>query len=326
MTQIVYAGVDVGGTFVKIGLVTKEGEILNQTQIPTEAENPAAEMLKRAAKAIQKLIQDQGGCELKATGIGTAGSVSVEKGILYEAPNMPNWKDISVGEILSNELGVPVVVDNDANAAAWGEYGYGAGRGSQYMLLVTLGTGVGGGLVLDGKPYRGAIDAGGEFGHTAIDYDGWMCSCGCKGCVEAYVGTKGILRQVREGLESHPDSLLANIDPNKMMPVDVSQAADQGDTLALRVLEQTGIYLGYGLANAVNLLNIQRIVVGGGVAKAGDRILKPAFESMKANSMRVLGGIVDLVPAQLGNSAGLVGAAWLAAFEAGDLETVSSKQ
>lgn len=325
MTQIAYAGVDVGGTFVKIGLVAKEGKILNQTQIPTEAEKPAEEMLKRAAKTIRQLVEGQSNCELRAAGIGTAGSVHVEKGILYEAPNMPNWKDVPIGEILSNALGVPVFVDNDANAAAWGEYGYGAGRGSQYMLLVTLGTGVGGGLVLDGKPYRGAIDAGGEFGHTSIDYEGWICSCGCKGCVEAYVGTKGILRQVREGLESCPDSLLAEIDPDKIMPVDVSQAADQGDILALRVLEQTGIYLGYGLANAVNLLNIQRVVVGGGVARAGDKILKPAFKSMQANSLRVLGEIVDLVPAQLSNSAGLVGAAWLAAFESGDLETVHSK-
>ena len=319
MKQAVYAGIDVGGTFVKIGIVTKDGQILKETQIPSEIEKPAKEMLKRAAETIQNLIEEEGDCEIKGAGIGTAGSVNVDKGILYEAPNMPNWKNEPFGEILSNALGVPVIVDNDANVAAWGEYAYGAGRGSQYMMLVTLGTGVGGGLILDGKPYRGAIDAGGEFGHMSIDFDGWECGCGCKGCVEAYVGTKGILRQVREGLESHPDSLLAKVDPNAIMPVDVSKAADQGDALAIQVLRQTGEYLGYGLANAVNLLNIQRVVVGGGVAKAGDRILKPAFDTMKANAMRVLGEIVDLVPAELGNSAGLVGAAWLAAFTAGDV-------
>jgi glucokinase len=319
MNQIIFAGVDVGGTFVKIGLVTKEGQILAQTQIPTQAEKPAAEMLRRAAATIQQLNQNQDGCELKGAGIGTAGSVNVEKGILYEAPNMQKWKNQPFGEILSGELGVPVVVDNDANVAAWGEYAYGAGQGAKHMLLVTLGTGVGGGLVLDGRPYRGAVDAGGEFGHTLIDYNGWMCSCGCKGCVEAYVGTKGILRQVREGLQSNPGSLLSKIDPDQMMPVDVSNAADQGDELALHVLEQTGIYLGYALANAVNLLNIERVVVGGGVAKAGDRILKPACETMKANSLRVLAEAVDLVSAKLGNSAGLVGAAWLAAFESGNL-------
>jgi glucokinase len=319
MKRTVYAGVDVGGTFVKIGLVTKEGGILAQTQIPTQAEKPAAGMLKRAAETIRQLIDQKKDCELQGAGIGTAGSVNVEKGILYEAPNMQKWKNEPFGVILSGELGVPVVVDNDANVAAWGEYAYGAGQGVKYMLLVTLGTGVGGGLVLDGRPYRGVIDAGGEFGHTLIDYDGWMCGCGCKGCVEAYVGTQGILRQVREGLQSNSDSLLSKIGPGKMMPVDVSNAADQGDALALRVLEQTGIYLGYGLANAVNLLNIQRVVVGGGVAKAGDRILKPALETMKANSLRVLAEAVDLVPARLGNSAGLVGAAWLAAFESGKL-------
>jgi glucokinase len=319
MKQTVFAGVDVGGTFVKIGLVTKEGKILNQTQIPTQAERPAAEMLKRTAQTIRELVGQQGDCELEGTGIGTAGSVNVEKGILYEAPNMQKWKNQPFGEMLSGELDVPVVVDNDANVAAWGEYAYGAGQGTKYMLLVTLGTGVGGGLVLDGRPYRGAVDAGGEFGHTLIDYNGWMCSCGCKGCVEAYVGTKGILRQVQEGLQANHDSILSKMDPDKIMPVDVSHAADQGDKLALHVLKQTGIYLGYGLANAVNLLNIQRVVVGGGVAKAGDRILKPALETMKANSLRVLAEAADLVPAKLGNSAGLVGAAWLAAFESGKL-------
>jgi glucokinase len=315
----VYAGVDVGGTFVKIGLVTRDGQILKKTQIPSEVKKPAEAMLKRAAETIQILLEEQGGCELKGAGIGTAGSVSVEKGMLYDSPNMPNWKNEPFGEILFSALNVPVIVDNDANVAAWGEHAYGAGRGSQHMLLVTLGTGVGGGLVLDGKPYRGAIDAGGEFGHMSIDYNGWDCGCGCKGCVEAYVGTQGILRQVREGLKKHPDSLLSKVAPETIMPVDVSKAADQGDALAIAVLRQTGEYLGYGLANAVNLLNIQRVVVGGGVARAGDRILKPAFETMRANAMRIPGEIVTLVPAELGNSAGLVGAAWLAAFRSGDV-------
>jgi len=319
MKEHVYAGIDVGGTFVKIGLVTKDGEVLSKTQIPSQIDQPAKNMLKRAAQTIHDLLKAQKNCKLKGVGIGTAGAVNVDEGILYEAPNMPDWKNEPFGEILSDLLGVPVVLDNDANVAAWGEYAYGAGRGSKYMLMVTLGTGVGGGLVLDGKPFRGAIDAGGEFGHVKLDFNGWVCACGCKGCVEAYVGTRGILRQVREGLKKYPDSLLSKVNPENIMPVDGSMAANEGDALAIEVLRQTGEYLGYSLANVVNLLNIQRVVVGGGVAKAGDWILKPAFDAMKADSMRVPGEIVDLLPAELGNSAGLVGAAWLSAFRSGDL-------
>lgn len=319
MKQPVYAGVDVGGTYVKIGLVTREGEIIRKTQIPSQIHQPAENMLTRAAQTIQQLLREEKSCKLKGAGIGTAGAVNVDEGILYEAPNMPDWKDEPFGRILSELLKVPVVLDNDANVAAWGEYAYGAGRGSRYMLMVTLGTGVGGGLVLDGKPYRGAEDAGGEFGHVKIDFDGWTCGCGSQGCVEAYVGTRGILKRVHTGLVHAPDSLLAKMEPEKIMPVDVSRAADQGDVLAIEVLRQTGEYLGYALSNIVNLLNIQRVVVGGGVAKAGEWILKPAYEAMRTYSMRVPGRIVDLVPAELGNSAGLVGAAWLSAFRAGDL-------
>lgn len=319
MKEHVYAGVDVGGTFVKIGLVTRDGEILNKTQIPSQIDQPAEKMLVRAAETIQQLQKETKKCKLKGAGIGTAGAVNVDEGILYEAPNMPNWKDEPFGQILSEQLGVPVVLDNDANVAAWGEFAYGAGRGTEYMMMVTLGTGVGGGLVLDSKPYRGASDAGGEFGHVKLDFNGWTCGCGSDGCVEAYVGTRGILRRMREGLQTTPDSLLSKKAPEEIMPVDISRAADEGDSLAIEVFRQTGEYLGYALSNVVNLLNIQRVVVGGGVAKAGNWILKPAYDAMKTYSMRIPGKIVDLVPAELGNSAGLVGAAWLSAFRAGDL-------
>ncbi len=316
MKKTLCAGIDVGGTFVKIGLVASDGKILRKAQIPTHIEGPAEEMLKRTAEAIQEMVFGMPEYELAGAGIGTAGQVDVHKGVLHEAPNMPNWKAVPMAEILNGHLGVPVMVDNDANVAAWGEYGYGAGSGSQSMLMVTLGTGVGGGLVLDGKPYRGVCDAAGEFGHTTLDVNGWVCGCGRKGCVEAYVGTKGIKRQVEEKLKTGRSSSLSKIDPKKLMPVDISQAADAGDELAIEVLHDTGVYLGHGIADAVNLLNLERVVVGGGVAQAGERILGPARETMKTVCLRVPAKVVELVPAELGNDAGMVGAAWMVSASA----------
>lgn len=317
MEKQVFAGIDVGGTFVKIGLVSSDGEIIAKDQIPTRISQQAEDMLLRAAATIKKLSEAHGECTVSGVGIGTAGQVNVEKGILFEAPNMPNWKNVPMSQILSDELSLPVILDNDANVAAWGEFGYGAGTGSRFMLMVTLGTGVGGGLILDGKPFRGASDTAGEFGHNTLDFNGWQCGCGRKGCVEAYVGTKGILRQVREKLAEGYESVLAKIDPDKLAPVDLSVAADNGDELAIEVLAKTGEYLGEGLADMVNLFNLDCVVVGGGVAKAGDRILRPAKATVLKSSLRIPVEVVKIVPAKLGNDAGLVGAAWLAAFQSG---------
>ncbi|HDQ44485.1 MAG TPA: ROK family protein [bacterium] len=311
MKKAMCAGIDVGATYVKIGLVSSGGKIVRKTQIPSKIHAPAAEMLGRTAETIRQMMTEDG-YELAGIGIGTAGQVDVDKGILHEAPNMPDWKEVPVGDILGGHLDMPVVLDNDANVAAWGEYAFGAGRGTRFMLMVTLGTGVGGGMVLDGRPYRGITNAAGEFGHSTLDMDGWVCGCGRRGCVEAYVGTQGFKRQVAEKLKAGRTSLLTRIDPEVLMPVDISRAADEGDALAVEVFRDTGVYLGHAIADVVNLLNLERVVIGGGVAKAGERILGPARETVHAICLRVPSNAVEIVPAQLGNDAGIIGAAWMA--------------
>jgi glucokinase len=240
------------------------------------------------------------------------GLVDAEAGIFIEGPNLKTCNDVNVSERLGMRLGMPVFIDNDAHVAALGEFAYGAGRGSADMFMVTLGTGVGGGLILDGKLYRGKRNTAGEFGHTTIQMDGPLCNCGRRGCVEAFVGKNGIVRSAIQKLDSGRASSLAAKDRNRLEPLDLSLAAEAGDALAIDVLAEIGGYLGVGLGNLVNLLNLERIVVGGQVADAGDLILKPAREALDRVALKVPRETVRIVPAKLGNSAGIVGAARLA--------------
>jgi glucokinase len=311
--QELFAGVDLGGTNIKSGLVSRDGEIRIEKNIPSETEGGVHHVLDRMAACVKDSIREAGeGFTVCGVGVGVAGLVEFDKGILHEAPNLPGWIRVPVKEELEKRLEMSVLVENDANAAALGEYAYGAGKGVTEMLMVTLGTGVGGGLVLRGRVYHGAIGAAGEFGHMTIQFNGPLCGCGRRGCVEAFVGKQGILRSVREKLESGRKSLLCEINPSKRTPKDVSEAALHDDAVAMEVLAEAGMHLGVGIGNVANLLNIQRAVVGGGVAKAGEYILGPARKSLQSVALETAARWIEVVPAVLGDKAGLVGAAHLA--------------
>lgn len=307
-----FIGVDIGGTNVKIGVINRDGDLILQKKISTRQTGNYTDVLDDMAKEILSLKNDFPEDRLCYVGVGIAGQVNVEEGLYYEGPNMKGWKDITVAKELQARIGIPVIIDNDANVAALGEAIFGAGKGCSSLLAVTLGTGVGGGLVFNGEVFRGARDAAGEFGHTVIKYDGWTCNCGRLGCVEAYVGTYGILRSLREKIDAGRTTSLSQMDFKKIMPKDISIAADTGDEVALEVLRETGEYLGHALADAANLLNLERVVVSGGVANAGERILGPARETAKSKALRVPGETLEVVHAALGDIAGLVGAAALA--------------
>ena len=310
------AGVDLGGTTINIGLVSPDGRILAQQHCASEVANGVGPVLDQIAKIIHKLKEEvDSSISVKSLGIGVAGKVDFKKGLLREATNLSNWIDVKLGDELSKRLGMDVVVDNDANVAALGEHAFGAGRGINEMLMITLGTGVGGGLILGGKIYRGADGVAGEFGHTVIQQDGPICSCGRRGCVESFVGVKAILQIARAKLASRGDSSLHHIEIENITPKDISLSAQEGDRLAIEIFCEVGTYLGIGIANVANFLNIERVVVGGGVAKAGDFILEPARTSLKQRALKVPGETVKVVPAALGDSAGLVGAARLAMLE-----------
>jgi glucokinase len=311
--QGLFIGIDLGGTHIKGGLVDREGKLVSENTVPTGASEPADRTLGRMVSLIESLIAGASGSGTVAgVGIGAAGQVDHEKGVFIEGPNVPNWKNVPVAREIQKAINCPVVLDNDAHAAALGEYAYGAGRGVAAMLMVTLGTGVGGGFVLDGRLYRGKDNTAGEFGHTTIQHDGPVCACGRRGCVEAFIGTQGILRRAREKMVLDRSSVLHRIPPNDMEPRHVGEAAEKGDLIAQMVLKEIGEFLGAGLANVVNLLNVEKAVIGGGVSNAGEWIFQSARERLVKDALKVPRGTVQLVRASLGNSAGIVGAAKLA--------------
>jgi glucokinase len=304
-----FIGIDLGGTNIKGGLVNSEGIILEEKDIPTEVQGGVEHVLSRMADVIRNLVKLAGKIPIRGAGIGCPGQINVKRGIYHQGPNFPGWNGVPIVFELEKRVGIPIVIDNDANLAALGEYAYGGGKGVAGMILVTLGTGVGGGIILDGELFHGISDAAGEIGHTSIHMEGPLCACGRKGCLEAYVGTKGILNRMKQKLASGPKSVLAGKSPESITPRDIGMAAEGGDALAVEVLRETGDILGFGLANLANMLNIEKIVVGGGIANAGDFILKPAQAALDREALPVVREVCRIVKAELGNSAGLVGAA-----------------
>lgn len=311
MEDVLYIGVDVGGTNIKAGAVSEDGKIIKEFYISTEADRGALHIINR----INQLIKDvatamDAGFVLHGIGIGVPGQIDVEHGICHYAPNLPRLKEINIVEPIVNMFGCPVILDNDANMAAIGEFAFGAGKGSRNMLMVTLGTGVGGGLIINGEIFRGVQDMAGEFGHILVDMDGHCCSCGRLGCLEEYTSIRGIERMVYEALDSGVESSLRNIE--HLTPREIYHDAMNGDALAIEVFQKAGDYLGMALTDVANLLNIECVVVGGGIANAGDLILNAARERVLKDAMPLSAQSMKIIKAQLGNSAGLVGAAHLA--------------
>ncbi|MDP8956920.1 MAG: ROK family glucokinase [Actinomycetota bacterium] len=308
-------GVDAGGTKVQGLLVdTEEGTILHRRTLETPAEDSEASL--RAIVSVARELMDRGNNVL-AVGVGAAGMVD-RGGVMRFAPNVA-WRDVPIRDEVAAATGLPTVVDNDANAAAWGEFRYGAGLEFNDMLLVTVGTGIGGGTVSDGKLVRGAHGFAGEIGHIIVEPNGPRCGCGNLGCWEQVASGRALDRLGREAAQRQPASTLArmaNGDPQNVTGRLVSEAARNGDPVAIHVLAEVGRRLGEGIAGLVNVLDPEVVVVGGGVADVGDPLLDPlrrAFgETVEAPQHRPH---VPILRATLGNDAGAVGAADLAVLE-----------
>ncbi|MFO7891914.1 MAG: ROK family protein [bacterium] len=309
-------GIDIGGTDIKVGVVDSKGSILEEKIISSEVEKGVDHVLSRITKLVNTLDTSiEQNSDLGGIGLGIPGQIDFEKKILLNSPNLPAFKNINVPFRLNSYLNTPVIWDNDANLAALGEFTYGAGKEVSEMMMITLGTGIGSGLILRGEVYHGCKGFGGEFGHLIINPHGPQCNCGNHGCVEAFAGTRGIIRTFKEIIKSGTKSILKESDIEGLTPKHISNAARKGDEAAIKTFKQVGFYLGVGLAGVVNLLNLEMIVVGGGIAKAGDLILGPARKAVKEYSLKDLGESVQIVPAKLGNQAGLIGAAHLALLE-----------
>jgi glucokinase len=306
-------GIDVGGTKIAVIRIARAGDILASETVPTPATDPEATL-----RSAIDLAQGVRTSDVGAVGIGAAGIVDFQAGTLRYAPNLA-WRELALRDRIGDALGLPCILDNDANVAAWAEFRFGAGKGSTDMLLVTVGTGIGGGIVAGGKLFRGAHGFAGEIGHIIVQPGGPLCGCGNVGCWEQVAAGRAIDRLAREAVGEHPHSLLAQLvggDASKANGRLVTAAAEQGDDVAKSILISIGTRLGQGIAGLVNVLDCDVVVVGGGAIVAGDLLLDPAraafAEAIEAPEHRPA---VPLVAAQLGPGAGAVGAAALAMEE-----------
>jgi glucokinase len=318
MPARVAIGVDAGGTKVAAILVNvDDGRILDRRLVHTPATDADA-----ATRTIVAAVRDlmAGGNDVLAVGVGAAGMVSRD-GVVRFAPNVA-WREYPLAERVAAGVGLPVLVDNDANVAAWGEFRFGAGRGSADMLLVTVGTGIGGGIVAGGRLYRGAHGFAGEIGHIIVEPGGPLCGCGNRGCWEQVASGRAVDRLGREAALQYPEGLMVQLaggDPAAVAGPVVTEAARRGDRVAEGVLSEVGRRLGEGIAGLVNIVDPDIVVIGGGVMEAGDLLLGPARAAFTASVEGVNDRPkVDIVPATMGNDAGAVGAADLAVLEAAE--------
>jgi glucokinase len=301
-------GVDVGGTKIAAAVVTPEGEVLNEVRYPSSG--PKERLLSSMARSVNE-VRD--GFEVGGVCLAVPGTVSTEENKIIDAPNLHAIEGIPLKDELEERTGLTTTVENDANAAAWGEFRFGAGSEVSHLIFITLGTGVGGGVISHGVLLRGAQGAGGEMGHITIQATGPRCGCGNHGCLEALASGTAIARRAREVASEEPDSALGQLAVERaVLGEDVAGLARQGDEAAISVLRETGVWLGIGLAGFVNVFNPEVIAIGGGAARAGDLILDAARHEVRLRAMSPSRDLVKIKEATLGADSGVLGAAALA--------------
>ena len=307
-------GIDVGGTKVLGGVVDQTGAIIETARRDTPRDG-GVELTDAIAAVAQELLDRH---PVARIGISTAGFISADRKTIYANPNIKNWDGVHLQEELTQRVKAEFVIENDANCAAWAEYKFGAGRGSDVMVMLTIGTGVGGGIVIDGKIHRGHFGIGGEIGHMRVVPEGELCGCGVRGCLEVYASGSALVRYGESAIERHPDRAQVLLNEMNGLPLQgahITAAAQAGDELAREIFATLGRYLGEGIASLNAILDPAIVVIGGGVIEAGELLLQPTREAfhrtMPSADMRPLASIV---PAQLFNNAGVVGAADLARY------------
>jgi len=310
-----YLGIDFGGTKIKIGIINESGAIVIKDKYITQITKSSDEIVAHIANCTLELIGKSGISinDIKGVGIGSPGLLDPEKGLLKVVTNVPQLNGINFAEGIGSRLGLPAFLDNDVNAMTLGEFFFGAGKGYKHVIGLTLGTGVGGGIILDGELHRGASFTAGEIGHMSINTDGLYCPCGNYGCLERYIGKDGIVTRFtafkNKGIETVIDKYLED---GKITPKAIAMAAADGDKLSIEVLTETGKFLGIALATLTNILNPEIFIIGGGIANAGDLILEPARRELIKRAYTIPARAVKVVPAALQNDAGIVGSASIA--------------
>ena len=307
-------GVDVGGTKIAAGTVSPEGELLEEVTYPTG--NTLEEILSSIAGAVAEV---QEGYEVGGVCLAVPGYISTKENKILSAANLQAIEGIPLKNELDERTGLPVTVENDANAAAWGEFRFGAGKDARHLILLTLGTGVGGGVISHGVLLSGARGTGGELGHITVQPTGPRCGCGNRGCLEALASGTAIGHRAQQLADEKPDSALGRLTARRaLVGEDVLELARAGNEDCLGVLREAGTWLGIGLADFVNLFDPEVIAIGGGVSEAGDLILDPARRELWLRSNSPSRDLVEIREATLGAKSGMLGAAALARTEDGN--------
>jgi glucokinase len=307
-----YGAIDLGGTKLRAEVADLDGNVLGEVIVPTEPEGGPDHVIGRMVDALSAAAASAGSSLEALCGLGVAspGALDLVNGIVYEAPQLPGWEGVPLPKIISERLGIPVLLENDANAAALGENRYGAGRGTRQMVYFTVSTGVGGGIIIDGRVYRGATGSAGELGHIIVQPNGARCLCGELGHLEGYASGTGIAWRAAELAEAGEAPTLENIRRSKgeLDADEVAAAARAGDEPARRLFDEAGYYLGIALADCVNIFNPEMLVLGGGVTHgAGDLFVAKAEETMRQLARKEPLRHVKLAPGKLGDRAGPLG-------------------
>lgn len=310
-TGLIFAA-DLGGTHLRAATVDREGEIQFRFKQNTPQGSDPAAIVDAIVSAVRECQQQSAHADqITAVSIVVPGTVNVEEGAVVKAPNLPCLDGFRLAAALTQQLDLPAILENDANAAAVGEMWRGAAIGCKTIICVTLGTGVGGGIILDGKLWRGVDGAAAEIGHMCVDpFGGVACTCGSRGCLEVFASATAIVRMTREARPRYPDSVLQG--KEELTAETIFAAGKAGDELALEIFRRMGVYLGIGLANLINILNPEMIVIGGGVVNGWDLFAKHMHQQIEERAFPLLAARVKIERAKCGDDAGLLGAARLA--------------
>jgi glucokinase len=310
-------GVDLGGTKIQAAVVDRNGQVLASHRTPTDVDGGPSKAVADIVRTVHACVPDLS--EIGAVGVGVAGQVDASTGVVRSAPNL-GWRDFPLADRLGQVLELPVVVENDVRAITWGVWRHGAGRGIDDLVVLFVGTGVGGGIVSGGQLLTGDRGVAGELGHATLVADGRLCTCGRRGCIEAYAGGWAIAARAREAIDADPDAGIGMLDAagkGEVTAIVVSQAAADGDPLATELMKETGRYLGSAAVGLVHALNPRRIVMGGGVVDGNPYVVDAVAAAVEADAIPIFSDRLDVRRSELGPQAGVVGSASLAALSAG---------
>jgi glucokinase len=306
--------IDIGGTKIAMAIISEQGEILARQNQPTSASQGPQAVIERLLSGIDQLLIESHlrPSQLNSISLATAGVIDTKRGLVTTSPNLPDWHNVPLRSIVAERYKLTTFLINDADAAALGEHRFGAGQGLKTLILLTLGTGIGGGIIIDGKLYLGSTGSAAEIGHMVIEANGPKCACGRKGCLEALASGTAVAREAISHIRRGGQSALTKMTDGKIENITaetVHLAAKDGDSLSLEVIDQAAYYLGVGVVNLVNIFNPEMVIIGGSMADMGDLLLQPVRAMVTERVFPLFAQTVRIVPARLGNYAGLFGAA-----------------